>query len=60
MELILSFSIGAFSSAVVGYVFYRMQKRTDDVLISAAELQEKTSEIIQETQLLHSMRTALL
>jgi len=60
LDLFLSFILGILSSAAVGYFYFRLQKKTDDILVSSAELQKSASNMIKETQELHSLRTALV
>lgn len=59
-EMVISFFVGAAASALISAIVYCLQKKTDAVLVSASELHSQSLRLIQETQGLHNLRTALL
>ncbi len=59
-EILISFFVGAAASALISAIIYFLQKKTDTVLVSTSELHSQSLNLIQETQKLHSLRTAIL
>ncbi|KAA8693955.1 hypothetical protein [Pseudomonas caricapapayae] len=59
-EILISFIVGAAASALISAVIYFLQKKTDTILVSATELHSQSLKLIEETQELHSLRTAIL